>query len=212
MNILFVHGMGRTPLSGYRMLRRLGRAGHRVHTFAYFVTVDSFEAIRHRLHKRLRDLAEEGEYCLIGHSLGGVLLRAALAETPALPLPPWRVFLLGSPMRLSRLATRLKDNWLFRLLARDCGQLLASPERMEAVPGVDAPTTVVMGTRGLRGRWSPFGNEKNDGLVSVSEARPSWPCQWVEVPVTHTFLPSHRIVAELVLRELDAGNRGGPIP
>lgn len=196
--------MGRTPLSAWRMLRKLKQAGHRVHTFAYFVTLDSFGAIRHRLHRRLRDLAAEGEYCLIGHSLGGVLLRAALADASDLPRPPRRVFLLGSPMRPSRLAARLKDNRLFRLLARDCGQLLASPERMQAVPRVDAPTTVVMGTRGLGGRWSPFGGEQNDGLVSVSEVRPSWPCQWVEVPVTHTFLPSHSRVAELLLREIGA--------
>jgi hypothetical protein len=212
VNILFVHGMGRTPLSAWRMLRKLKQAGHRVHTFAYFVSVDSFEAIRHRLHKRLRDLAAEGEYCLIGHSLGGVLLRAALADASDLARPPRRVFLLGSPMRPSRLAARLKDNWLFRLVARDCGQLLASPERMEAVPWVEAPTTVVMGTRGLGGRWSTFGSEKNDGIVALSEARPPWPCRWVEVPVTHTFLPSHRAVANLVLRELDTRDRGGPIP
>jgi hypothetical protein len=204
MNILFVHGMGRTPLSAFRMLRKLRRAGHRVSTFAYFVSMDSFESIKQKLHKRIRDLAGEGDYCLIGHSLGGVLLRAALTEGSALPRPPRRVFLLGSPVRPSRLAARLKGNWLYRLATRDCGQLLASPERMQAVPMVDSPTTVVMGTRGLRGRWSPFGGEANDGIVSASEVMPPWPCKCVEVPVTHTFLPSHGTVADLVLQEINA--------
>lgn len=186
------------------MLRKLRRAGHRVSTFAYFVSVDSFEAIRQRLHTRIRALAVQGDYCLIGHSLGGVLLRAALADASDLARPPRRVFLLGSPVRHSRLAARLKDNWLYRLATRDCGQLLASPERMAAVPKLVSPTTVVLGTRGLHGRWSPFGREANDGLVSADEVLPPWPCACVEVPVFHTFLPAHRDVAAVVLRALDA--------
>jgi hypothetical protein len=206
MNILFVHGMGRTPLSGYRMLRKLRRAGHRVSTFAYFVSVDSFESIKQKLHKRIRTLASEGDYCLIGHSLGGVLLRAALMAGAGGVRPPRRVFLLGSPIQTSRLAARLKDNWVYRLATRDCGQLLASPERMQAVPDISCPTTVVIGTRGLHGRWSPFGDEANDGIVAAAEALPAWPCECVEVAVTHTFLPSHGAVAALVLGRLSDGD------
>ena len=206
MNILFVHGMGRSPLSALPMLRKLRRAGHRVSTFGYFVSVDSFEAIRQRLHKRIRVLAAEGDYCLIGHSLGGVLLRGALAEAPVLARPPRRVFLLGSPMGASRLAARLKGNWIYRLATRDCGQLLASPERMQVVPKVACPTTVVAGTRGIRGRWSPFGGEANDGVVAVAEVLPTWPCDCIDVAVPHTFLPSHGAVAAWVLREINAGS------
>lgn len=204
MNILFVHGMGRTPLSAWPMLRRLRRAGHRVSTFGYCVTLDSFEPIKRRLHGRIRTLAAQGEYCLVGHSLGGVLLRAALADESDLARLPRRVFLLGVPIQASRLANRLKDNWIYRLATRDCGQLLASPTRMEAMPAVPAPTTVITGTRGLRGKWSPFGTEPNDGLVSADEAMPPWPCQRLEVSVPHTLLPSHGAVAELVLREINA--------
>ena len=34
---------------------------------------------------------------------------------------------------------------------------------------VQVPYTIIAGTGGPRGRWSPFGSEPNDGIVAVSE-------------------------------------------
>lgn len=53
LQVLFVHGMGRSPLSAWPMLRRLRQAGLRASTFAYMVSVESFDAIVGRLRLRL---------------------------------------------------------------------------------------------------------------------------------------------------------------
>jgi hypothetical protein len=73
---------------------------------------------------------------------------------------------------------------------------------MASIPLPGVPLTVLAGTRGPRGRWSPFGDEANDGIVSVSEVGLPG-LDPIEVPVLHTFLPQDARVARLVLAGLD---------
>ena len=82
MQALFVHGMGRSPLSGWPMLRQLRAAGWQTAHFGYMASLQSFDAIAQRLSRRIASTAAQGAYVLIGHSLGGVLIRAAFARLP----------------------------------------------------------------------------------------------------------------------------------
>ena len=194
--------MGRSPLSGWRLLRRLRRAGLKTATFSYSVAFEKYDTILARLRTRIALLAGTGDYIVIGHSLGGVLLRAALNSLPPGTALPRRVYLLGSPVLPSRIATRLKNNWLFRAVAGDCGQLLGSAERMQGIGSLAVPTMGIVGVRGISGRYSPFGDEANDGLVSVSEAVAPWFATCVHVPVIHPLLPSSTLVANLIVQDL----------
>ncbi len=200
--VLFVHGMGRSPLSAWPLLRRLRRAGCRTETFGYSCALEKFDAIVARLKQRLSVLAAAGDYVVIGHSLGGVLLRAALQQQPAGIPAPCHVFLLGSPLKNSRIATRLQRNLLFRVFAGDCGQLLASPARMQAIGALAVPATGVAGIRGIQGPLGPFCTEANDGVVAVSEVVAPWLTHQVQIPVVHTLLPSSALVARIVLNRL----------
>lgn len=202
LQVLFVHGMGRTPLSGARMLRRLRARGLATETFGYLVACEDFETIRDRLVRRLSALGRRGEYVLIGHSLGGVLLRAALCRLPAQVRPPRTLFLLGSPVQPARLARRLGRWRLFRLLTGDCGRLLGSAERMAELGPAVVPTVVIAGTTGLRGRWSPFGQELNDGVVALAETAAPWAAEQLREPVLHTLLPASRRVTARIIERL----------
>lgn len=202
MQALFVHGMGRSPVSGWPLLWQLRRAGLETSAFGYAVTFEDFARIRRRLAPRLLALAARGSYILIGHSLGGVLLRAVVNSLPPGTRQPSRMFLLGVPIRPARLAQTLGKNPIYRALTRDCGQLLGSPVRMSEVGPSSVPTTVIAGVRGLTGRHSPFGSEPNDGLVSVSEVSAEWLIDQVQVPIVHTVLPSSKRVAGIILKRL----------
>ena len=202
MQALFVHGMGRTPLSGFPLLWRLRQRGISTHGFFYSVTFQSFRAISQRLQRKIAIVAAQGEYVLIGHSLGGVLIRDAVAALPPEIRRPQRIFLLGSPIRPSRMAQRVHRNWLFRLFTRDCGQLLASEARMEQVAGCDVPTTSIVGTCRILVLSRFFGEEENDGVVSHSEITANWITEEIRVRVTHTFIPSNRRVTELVVARI----------
>ena len=202
MQALFVHGMGRSPLSGWRLLRQLQRAGLKTSSFGYSVSLEDFAGIRRRLESRLSLLAERGDYVLIGHSLGGVLLRAAINGLPPGTRRPRHLFLLGSPLRPALLAQRLGANPFYRALTRDCGQLLGSAARMSEVGPVPVPTTGIVGVCGLLRTHSPFRGELNDGVVSLAEVSADWLADQVRVPVVHSLLPSSRRVAAIILQRL----------
>lgn len=210
LRVLFVHGMGRSPLSGLPVLMRLRAAGFAISTFGYTVALRDFASTRDRLRDRLVRCGTEGRYVVVGHSLGGVLLRSALAQIPAGARPPEQLFLLGSPIRPSRLAKRLQHNPLYRAVTGDCGQLLASEGRMAGVGVPKIPTTTVIGVRSLRGLRRLFGEEPNDGIVAVSEVQAGWAADEVRVPVSHSFLPASCRVAEALLARLERLAAGRP--
>lgn len=206
MQALFVHGMGRTPLSALPLLWRLKRQGISPYWFYYTVTFEDFSSITDRLRRRIIGLAEKGDYVLIGHSLGGVLIRNALASLPEGTRLPGRVFLLGSPIRPSRVACLFRNNVLYRLVTRDCGQLLASEERMEHVPPCPVPTTCIVGTYSALGLSHLFGKEENDSIVSRSEITADWIAEEIKLPVSHSFMSSSPLVSKVVAERIPPDN------
>ncbi|MFY9477353.1 MAG: alpha/beta fold hydrolase [Aquabacterium sp.] len=201
MHALFVHGMGRSTWSGWPMLRQLTKAGLRTSSHGYNVSLQRFDVIRDGLVQRIHGLAGQ-ELVLIGHSLGGVLIRAALAAMPPDASRPKHIFLLGSPVQPSCLAQRLQPNPVFRLVTRDCGHLLSSAERMGGIAIPPGPLTSIVGVKGLTGRLSPFGAEPNDGVVSLSEVSSVNIPDQVRLPIVHTLLPSSTEVAKVILQRI----------
>ena len=202
MKILFVHGMGATPWDAFPTLRRLKKSGYATATFAYFASVETLASIQARLVARLAELARDGDYALIGHSLGGVLLRDALSSLPAGTRQPRHLFLVGSPMVATRYNIYLNRFRLYKLLFGECGQLVASPQRMAAIGMPDVPLTCVAGTLGFPGRRQPFGGEANDSIVQETELRPELFTDVVRLPARHPLLPAHRQLAPIVCQRL----------
>jgi pimeloyl-ACP methyl ester carboxylesterase len=209
MDVLLVHGLGRTSGSMLRLGLALSRAGHRPSYFAYYAWAQAYEPIVRRLAERLAPLRAGGRpYAVVGHSLGGLLLRQALAESAG--RPPAVLVMLGTPNRcprMARLAWRVPP---FRWLVRECGRTLASTTLFDRLPEPDYPYLVVAGTRGVYGRLSPFGLEPNDGLVAVEEARLGAADRLVTVPAAHTFMMNHPAVRRVVVDALRQATRGGP--
>lgn len=184
------------------LLRRLKKLGHSTHSIFYMAPFEGFQSIKNRLVKKITEIPPQDEYVLIGHSLGGVLIRGAIAALPQGARLPNRVFLLGSPIRSSRVARFFSNNWIFRIATRDCGRLLSSDERMQQIEPCIVPTTSIVGTRGFYGRFSPFGSEINDGVVAESEIAADWINEVIHVPTIHTYMPSSRRVSQLVIERL----------
>jgi hypothetical protein len=204
MQVLFVHGMGRSPLSGWPLLWRLRRAGYHTHNFGHWVCSESFGAIVGRLNERLIQMAQAGDYVLVGHSLGGVLLRQALRTLPRSVPAPKHLFLLGSPVQASSIAARMGSNPLYRLLTGDCGVVLGSMERMGAIGTPAVPVTAVVGVKSWSLMAGMLPAESNDGVVTLSEATAPWLTDVVQLPVTHTFLPTDARVTAVILERLRA--------
>jgi len=201
--------MGRSPLSGQPLLLQLRRAGLLTGTFGYSVALEAFPEIRDRLVARISALAEKGSYAVVGHSLGGVLLRAALNSLPSAVRQPRHLFLLGSPVQPSRIAQWLGANPVYRGLAGDCGQLLGSTARMEEIGPTTVPTTAIVGRRGLPWPARHLPCHAAALTVSVAEASAEWIEDQVVVDCVHTLLPASRRVGEIILERLAQGAERG---
>ncbi len=202
MQVLLVHGLARTPLSLLGLARDLRRAGHRTELVAYSGALESFPRIIARVRHRLGLAAERGDpYAVVGHSLGGLIVRAALDPWPADRPLPRHVVMLGTPSRVPRLARRFHRWWPYRLVNGECGQLLAEPGFFARLPRPAVPTTVIAGTKSWPRALSPFGGAPNDGVVAVDETRPDSGVAVIELPASHTFMMNNRQVRATV-REL----------
>lgn len=196
MDAILIHGMGRTPIAMSILAARLRAAGMRPHLFGYSVTFERWEDCIQRLENFITKRVRTNEYIMIGHSLGAVLTRAVL---PGLVHQPAACFLLASPTRVCMAARTFLPRPPARLLGGEIAQLLASQQFMESLPPPVVPTKIYAGTGGPRGRYSPFGNEPNDGVLTVKETLlPRIPIQ--TFPVLHTFIMNSKVVTQDIVR------------
>jgi len=194
MDIILVHGMGRTPLSMLLLRQRLRAAGFKPKLFGYSPTFENFEPCASRLLAYIQKSTGSHAYALVGHSLGTVLIRAILPQLQ--DRPPAACFFLAPPSQVCRAAQFFADNPLYKRLMGEMGQLLADRAFMDSLPEPKIPTRIYAGTYGFTGQLSPFGEEPNDGVLTVAETRGAWPAQVVLTPSTHTFIMNSRLVAE----------------
>ena len=196
MHAILIHGMGRTPLAMSLLAARLQAAKIRPHLFGYSVTFERWDACIQRLEHFITKRVKTNEYIIIGHSLGSILTRATI---PRLPHQPAACFFLGSPTRVCKAADNFAHYRLAKLLMGEIGQRLADNQFMESLPLTGVTTKIYAGTAGPRGRYSPFGEELNDGVVTVKETLlPGVPVQ--TVPVLHTFIMNSRVVSQDIVK------------
>lgn len=203
---ILVHGMGRTPAAMLVLAARLRAAGLHPDLFAYSAALEGWEGCVGRLRGFIERRAAGTDFVVVGHSLGTVLLRAAL---PRLARPPLACFLLAPPTQASLAARRFAPRRLYRLFTGEMGQKLASPAFMEALPVPAVPTRIYAGTGGPRGRLAFFGGAPNDGVLALDETRlPGVPLR--TVPSLHTFIMNSREVAGDIVEFVRAGPHGFP--
>ena len=196
MDVVLIHGMGRTPLSMLRLRRRLRRAGHRGVLFGYSPTFETLQGATARLLKLIERRVDTSHYALVGHSLGTVIIRMALGQLQD-RLPAACCF-LAPPMVACKAARFFSRFRLYRLLTGEMGQVLALESFMRQLPMPAVPTRIYAGIGGPRAAWLPFGMEANDGILSVSEATGRFAADVVEVPSIHTFIMhSKRVAADI---------------
>ncbi len=175
--VVLQHGLWRSWGSMWRMQRALQAAGYEVLNFSYPSTRGTVEEFAERLHERLEErLRERGRpperLCFVGHSLGGLVVRAYLARPDARHADAC-VF-LGTPQRGAILAELRSRLWLYTaVMGSGAGLELrpASPlfTRLGDVP---CPSIgVIFGARGDGEGWNDDIPGDDDGTVGASEAQ-----------------------------------------
>lgn len=196
MNAILIHGMGRTPIAMSILAARLRASNIRPHLFGYSVTFEQWDQCIQRLERFITKRIKTNEYIIIGHSLGTVLTRATL---PRLIHKPLACFFLAPPTQVCKATRNFAHHRLAKLLAGEIGRLLANKQFMESLPLTSVPTKIYAGTGGPRGRYSPFGEDPNDGVLAVKETfLPSVPM--LTIHTIHTFIMNSKVVTRDIVK------------
>ena len=189
--VVLVHGMGRTPLSMWPLARVLEREGYDVLNWDYSSTGPTVEELGEQLSSavRQRPRAPGTRVHFVTHSLGGILVRAALASDP--PPDVGRVVMLAPPNQGSHAADVAVRwaGWLLKPLAELTTADASAPRSLETPTGVEIG--IIAG--------------QLDGKVTVEETHLQGETDHIVVPALHSFLMNRSDVQQLVLAFLRDG-------
>lgn len=209
MEVILIHGMGRSRLSFALLAARLRAAGHRIRYLDYVAAVHPLGDVSARLGERVRSRPAGTPYALIGHSLGSVIIRKTL---PALAAdPPAVTCFLAAPIRACRAAKFFSRFRLYRLATGEMGSLLADDAFMDQLP-MAPRTRIYAGVGGPRRPWLPFGLQANDGVLLLAEARAGGDAEVCEVPNMHTLIMHSRAISDDIIALLAAAEKRSALP
>jgi triacylglycerol lipase len=141
----------------------------------------------------------------VTHSLGGVMVRAYLEQHPMPQLG--RVVMLAPPNHGSEYVD-IAGQWrLFGgFLGPTAVQLGTAPTSLpNRLPDADLDVGVIAGTGSINPLGAFLIDGTNDGTVSVESTQLTGMRDFIEVPVSHTFIMRDREVARQTIEFLRAG-------
>lgn len=192
----------------------LEEAGFRVHNLAYPSTDAAPDALVAHVAREIAACCADDDVRalhLVGHSLGGILARAWLAQDPAPALAGRvrRIVLLAPPNRGSEIVDTLGDTALFRWILGPTATELGTDD--ESLPNTlpPPPPGVEIGVVAGTGTVNPLGSavlpDEDDGMVTLDSTRLPGMTDHIVVPVSHAFIMTSDEVAAQTLHFLRHG-------
>ena len=209
--IVFLHGLGRTWLSMSWLASKARGRG-------YVVVNHGYRSRRHSIAEHAEQLRivtgaidVPGRIHFITHSLGGIVVRAMLADRATRPERLGRVVMLAPPNQGSELADLLAENPLFHaVLGPAAGELGthegSTPNRLGPV---DFDVGVITGDRSIGPMASKVFPGPADGKVSVERAQVEGMRDFLVVRRSHSFIMYGGDVAEAAFHFLENGKFPG---
>jgi pimeloyl-ACP methyl ester carboxylesterase len=213
--IVFLHGLGRTWLSMAWLAGQARQRGFAVVNHGYRSRRHSIAEHAGQLRIVVGAIAGTGRIHFITHSLGGIVVRAMLADRSARPQRLGRVVMLSPPNQGSELADLLAGNPLFHsVLGPSSGELgtleSSTPNRLGPV---DFDVGVITGDRSFGPLSSRIFPGPGDGKVSIARAQVEGMRDFLVVRRSHSFIMYGTDVAEAAFRFLEHGRfPGEPAP
>jgi pimeloyl-ACP methyl ester carboxylesterase len=204
--VVLLHGLGHSDRAMRPLAKRLEDAGYAVHALRYESTEKSLDALVADVDAALvRCCADAPRLHFVTHSLGGILLRAELAQRPLPQLG--RVVMLAPPNHGSELADWLRGTKALRSLMGPTASELGTGQ--ESLPNRLPPAHYEVGVIAGSDSLNPFGSRmipgEDDGTVSVASARLEGMSDFLVLPVSHTMILLSGDAAEQTLAFLRSG-------
>ncbi len=203
--VVLLHGLGRSNRAMWRLAERLEDDGFRVARVGY-------DSLRETPDEILDDIAAQIEACCIGksaklhfvgHSLGGLLVRAYLADKKIENLGG--VVLIGTPNKGTEVVNNLREKWWFKWAGPTAKALSTDsdsfPNRIERP---DYPLGVIAGIKPGADNEHILPGE-DDGLVAVESTKVKGMTDFVLIEAGHSALRNDKNVARQTVAFLRAG-------
>lgn len=207
--VALLHGLGRHPRSMRRLAQDLDRAGYDPVLIGYPSRTHSIPELVDHLRPRLQALGPDKVH-FVGHSLGGILLRALLAEP--LPFPVGRFVMVAPPNRGAYVVTRLsRYRFLHRFFARPAVELFRDAPWLATWPVPACEIGIIAGRRAFHPlapvSWlnAVVNPHAHDGTVELDSTHLLGMRDHVVIDANHTYICDHPDTALLTLAFLREG-------
>jgi pimeloyl-ACP methyl ester carboxylesterase len=205
-SVILLHGYGRTTFSMRPLKDRLEEAGFVVHNIGYPSMRRSPAELVELLDDRLQSCCSTSPHIhFVTHSLGGILVRAYLAENHLDNIG--RVVMLAPPNRGSEIADIANGSTLLHAILGPTVIQLGTGE--DSLPNRLPPPWYELGVIAGIDDINPIGSffvpEPSDGTVSVASTRLAGMTDFVTVRKSHTFIMRSADVADYIIRFLRTG-------
>ncbi len=197
-SVVAIHGFLVNDTTMLPICRCLRKSGFRVCRFSYESRKDTIECHGRHLVEFLKRLACEcpGEPIhFVTHSVGGVVLRSAIAQ-PDCPQEAkiGRAVLLAPPNQGSMLARNVRDvaPIRFAMGTKSGMQLMCYTPAEMAAFGCFPPSMQILILAGCRGTHIGFDGRANDGFLAIEETRLNTPHAFVVLQLNHGQLLKNR--------------------
>ena len=222
--VIVLHGLVRSRSAMDSLCRFLEeKGGYRTFNVSYPSTRDDIAEHARALRRIVDNLDGIEEINFIGHSMGNIVIRhylgdlarqetwkqsaGAMAADRRAVARFHRFVMLGPPNQGALIAAALADNAMFQKVFGDAGLQLgrdwAGLERRLATPGFEFG--IIAGGKGNAKGFNPLLPGDNDAVITVESAKLAGACDFVVLPVLHSFIVEDDTVQEYVLRFLQNG-------
>ncbi len=205
--VVLLHGLGRTAKSMVYMEERLMAAGYVVYNYDYDSRKNEIGYLVDDLQKFLEAccLQKGNSLHFVTHSLGGILVRALIAEK--IPDNLGKVIMLSPPNKGSEMVNYIKDSSLLKNIFGPASmQLGTDPDSIPNRLGpADFELGIITGDRTIDPISSWIIPGKDDGKVAIERTKLEGMTDFLVMHVSHAYIMEEPEVVDEVIHFLQQG-------